>query len=160
MHVLTAASMNMTYFWDKATYRTMNTLMMEAVRSFERSVHFNETTWRYNLEGCNLDVYICHNSIHCSPLFRIPCKYHGPMTTQTTIQQNFTSFGVWKYLLAINVVFLWRITISFSFIILHGTSRHLDCLSVPLCAFFGRTCNFVLQSALWFHPFRHIYNYR
>jgi hypothetical protein len=45
--VITAASVKMTAFWDIS-------LIMEAVRTSETSVYFNETTWRYIPEGCYL----------------------------------------------------------------------------------------------------------
>jgi hypothetical protein len=49
--VHTAASMKMIVFWDIA-------LMMEAVRTSESSVCFNETTRRYMPEGCHFHLQI------------------------------------------------------------------------------------------------------
>jgi hypothetical protein len=44
-------------------------LMMEAVRTLETSVHFNETTRRYNPEGCNF--YTCHHENLKSHMFLV-----------------------------------------------------------------------------------------
>jgi hypothetical protein len=59
LQALTVTNMKMTAFCNIApcspgVYRRFIALMMEAVRTSETSVYFNETTWRYIPEGYHI----------------------------------------------------------------------------------------------------------
>jgi uncharacterized cupin superfamily protein len=56
--VLTAANMKITTFWDIETCSLVEgrSWMMEAVRTSETSVCFNDTTLCYIPEGCSLQI--------------------------------------------------------------------------------------------------------
>jgi hypothetical protein len=73
--------MKMTAFWDKFhvvslryTYvpevRTATTIrvMMEAVRTSEMLVSFNETTWCFIAEGCDIHTCRCENLKSHTPI--------------------------------------------------------------------------------------------